>query len=66
MIGLKRKGVARADITAMRAAFQMLKDGEGTFHDRAARLADETDSEYVQQMVAFIMGDTDRNFLTPS
>ncbi|MCO4848939.1 MAG: acyl-ACP--UDP-N-acetylglucosamine O-acyltransferase [Yoonia sp.] len=66
LIGLKRKGVARTDITALRAAFQMLKDGEGTFHDRAARLADESDSAYVQQMVAFIMGDTDRNFLTPS
>lgn len=66
LVGLKRKGVARTDITALRAAFQILKDGEGTFHDRAARLADESDSAYVQQMVAFIMGDTDRNFLTPS
>ena len=66
LVGLKRKGVARADITALRAAFQMLKDGEGTFHDRAARLAEESDSDYVQQMVGFIMGETDRNFLTPS
>ena len=66
LVGLKRKGVARSDITALRAAFQMLKDGEGTFHDRAARLADDTDSLYVQQMVDFIMGETDRNFLTPS
>ena len=66
LVGLKRKGVARSDITALRAAFQMLKDGEGTFHDRAARLADDTDSAYVQQMVDFIMGETDRNFLTPS
>jgi len=65
-VGLKRKGVARADITALRAAFQMLKDGEGTFHDRAERLAGESDSAYVQQMVAFILGETDRNFLTPS
>ncbi len=65
LVGLKRKGVARADITALRAAFQMLKDGEGTFQDRAHRLADESDSAYVQQMVAFILGDTDRNFLTP-
>ena len=65
LVGLKRKGVARADITALRAAFQMLKDGEGTFQDRAKRLSDESDSEYVQQMVAFILGDTDRNFLTP-
>ena len=65
LVGLKRKGVARSDITALRAAFQMLKDGEGTFQDRAHRLADESDSAYVQQMVAFILGDTDRNFLTP-
>ncbi|KJZ20110.1 acyl-ACP--UDP-N-acetylglucosamine O-acyltransferase [Loktanella sp. S4079] len=65
LVGLKRKGVARADITALRAAFQMLKDGEGTFQDRARRLGDESDSDYVQQMVAFILGDTDRNFLTP-
>lgn len=65
LVGLKRKGVARSDITAMRAAFQMLKDGDGTFQDRAHRLSDESDSAYVQQMVAFILGDTDRNFLTP-
>ncbi len=66
LVGLKRKGVARADITALRAAFQSLKDGEGTFHDRAARLAEENDSIYVQQMVDFVLGETDRNFLTPS
>ncbi|WP_377513102.1 acyl-ACP--UDP-N-acetylglucosamine O-acyltransferase [Octadecabacter sp. R77987] len=66
LVGLKRKGVDRADITALRAAFQTLKDGEGSFMDRARRLADESDSAYVQEMVAFILGDSDRNFLTPS
>lgn len=66
LVGLKRKGVDRADITALRAAFQALKDGEGSFMDRARRLADESDSAYVQEMVAFILGDSDRNFLTPS
>lgn len=65
LVGLKRRGVHRADITALRAAFQMLRDGEGTFQDRAHRLADESDSAYVQQMVSFILGDTERNFLTP-
>lgn len=65
LVGLKRKGVSRADITALRAAFQMLKDGDGTFQDRARRLGGESDSDYVQEMVAFILGDTDRNFLTP-
>lgn len=65
LVGLKRKGVSRADITALRAAFQTLRDGEGSFMDRANRLADESDSPYVAEMVAFILGDTDRNFLTP-
>lgn len=65
LVGLKRKGVARADITALRAAFQMLAQGEGTFLERAKRLSDDTDSEYVQHIVDFILGDTDRSFLTP-
>jgi UDP-N-acetylglucosamine acyltransferase len=65
LVGLKRKGVDRADITALRAAFQMLKDGEGNFQDRARKLCDETDSPFVQDMVRFILGPSDRNFLTP-
>ncbi|SHG70996.1 acyl-[acyl-carrier-protein]--UDP-N-acetylglucosamine O-acyltransferase [Cognatiyoonia sediminum] len=65
LVGLKRKGVDRKDIMALRAAFQSLKDGEGTFHDRAERLKDEADSPYVKHMVDFVLGETDRNFLTP-
>ena len=55
----------RADITALRAAFQMLAQGEGTFQDRARRMGEENDSPYVQDMVRFILGPSDRNFLTP-
>lgn len=65
LVGLKRRGVARSDITALRAAFQMLAQGEGAFQDRAKRLGDETDSAYVQEIVDFIMGASDRSFLTP-
>jgi UDP-N-acetylglucosamine acyltransferase len=65
LVGLKRRGVPRSDITALRAAFQMLAKGEGTFQDRAERLSKETDSAYVNEIVAFVMGDTDRSFLTP-
>ena len=65
LVGLKRRGVARSDITALRAAFQMLAQGEGTFHDRAERLGRESDSDYVREIVAFVMGDSDRSFLTP-
>jgi len=66
LVGLKRRGVPREDITALRAAFLMLKQGEGTFQDRARRLAEESDSAYVQDMVAFVLADSDRGFLTPS
>jgi UDP-N-acetylglucosamine acyltransferase len=65
LVGLKRRGVARADITALRAAFQMLAQGEGTFHDRAERLGAETESAYVKEIADFVLGDSDRSFLTP-
>lgn len=66
LVGLKRKGVARSDITALRAAFETLKQGEGAFQDRARRLGEETDSAYVRDIVSFVLADSDRGFLTPS
>lgn len=65
LVGLKRRGVERSDITAMRAAYQMLAQGEGSFLDRARRLADETDSKYVREMTDFVLAASDRSFLTP-
>ncbi len=65
LVGLKRRGVARQDITALRAALQMLKQGEGTFQDRARRLGGESDSAYVREIVDFVLADSDRGFLTP-
>lgn len=65
LVGLKRRGVGRAEITALRAAYQMLAQGEGTFMDRARRLADETDSPHVREIADFILSATDRQFLTP-
>ena len=65
LVGLKRRGVERADITAMRAGYQMLAQGEGSFLERARRLQDETGSDYVREMCEFILSQTDRNFLTP-
>ena len=64
-VGLKRKGVDRADITALRAAYQMLRQGDGAFQDRAKRLSEETDSAYVREVVDFILGDSGRSYLTP-
>lgn len=65
LVGLKRRGVARADIQALRVALLTLKQGEGTFQERARRLGDETGSDYVRHMVAFITSASDRSFLVP-
>lgn len=65
LVGLKRKGVARTDITALRAAYQMLAQGDGAFQDRARRLSQDTDSDYVREIADFVLGATDRNYLTP-
>ncbi|PTE13848.1 acyl-ACP--UDP-N-acetylglucosamine O-acyltransferase [Pseudogemmobacter blasticus] len=65
LVGLKRRGVERAGITQLRAAYQMLAQGEGTFHERAARLSDDFDSPYVREIADFILAASDRSFLTP-
>tara|TARA_B100000609_G_scaffold198193_1_gene197153 strand:+ start:826 stop:1620 length:795 start_codon:yes stop_codon:yes gene_type:complete len=65
LVGLKRRGVDRSDITALRAAFQTLAQGEGTFQDRAKKLKEETTSEYVDIITDFILSVSDRSFLTP-
>ena len=65
LIGLKRKGVHRSDITELRVAFQILTQGEGTFQDRAKKLKEETTNDYVDAIINFILGDSDRSFLTP-
>lgn len=65
LVGLKRAGVTRAEITQLRAAFQMLAQGEGNFHDRAARLVEDFDSPHVREISEFILAQSDRSFLTP-
>jgi UDP-N-acetylglucosamine acyltransferase len=65
LVGLKRRGVDRAEIMALRAAYQMLAQGEGTFLDRARRLADDSESPLVRQITDFILSESDRSFLTP-
>ncbi|WP_319823735.1 acyl-ACP--UDP-N-acetylglucosamine O-acyltransferase [Thalassovita sp.] len=63
LVGLKRRGVARADISALRDALKQLSSGEGTFQERARSL--DTSSDYVRQIVDFVTGASDRSFLTP-
>jgi len=65
LVGLKRRGVERDEITALRAAYQALAQGEGSFLERARKLASETDNARVRELTDFILAGSDRSFLTP-
>ncbi len=65
LVGLKRRGVERSEITALREAYQVLASGEGTFHARAEALAASNASPLVREMTDFILAASDRSFLTP-
>jgi UDP-N-acetylglucosamine acyltransferase len=65
LIGLKRRGMDRAAITALRHAYEELAKGEGSFLERAKRLSETSDSAEVREMAAFILSASDRSFLTP-
>jgi UDP-N-acetylglucosamine acyltransferase len=64
LVGLRRRGVAREDISALRAAYASLRDGEGAFLDRARGL-EGAESALVSDLAEFVLGASDRQFLTP-
>lgn len=64
LVGLKRRGVERAEISALRAAYEALAKGEGSFHERAERLHASA-TGHVREVTEFILGQSDRSFLTP-
>lgn len=65
LVGLKRRGLDRAGIHALRAAYEAMGQGEGTFMERVQRIADGDMTAEVREVVDFILGASDRSFLTP-
>lgn len=64
LVGLKRRGVARSDIAALRDLYHLLS--EGSFRETARKLHEENpESPLVQEVLDFILGPSDRSFLTP-
>ncbi|MCB2109932.1 MAG: acyl-ACP--UDP-N-acetylglucosamine O-acyltransferase [Defluviimonas sp.] len=65
LVGLKRRGAGRGDIAALREMLDTL--GAGTFRDSARGLADAggATNPYVREVLDFILGPSDRSFLTP-
>ena len=65
LVGLKRRGLSRADISALRSAYGQLKDGEGSFLERVRALAPGATSAEVREIVDFVLAGSERAFLTP-
>ncbi|MCC5957282.1 MAG: acyl-ACP--UDP-N-acetylglucosamine O-acyltransferase [Natronohydrobacter sp.] len=64
LIGLKRRGMEREQISALRAAYKRLA-GEGALSDLAQALLDEGAEDAVAQIARFFTGAAGRNFLRP-
>lgn len=64
LVGLRRRKLDRADIRALRDAYDVLTSGEGTFSARAASL-DPKAGTLVAELVEFLSAGSDRQFLTP-
>ena len=66
IVGLRRRGFDRETIHAIRDAYREIFYGPGSLHERATVAGQRhPDAAPVQEMVAFILADTSRNFCTP-
>lgn len=67
LTGLKRRGVDRAMIHGLRAAYgEIFAEGAGTLQARAAEVgAARRDNPLVQEVASFIAADSSRSFATP-
>lgn len=66
IVGLKRNGVGRPEIHAMRAAYRRLFDGGGQLADRLEEVAASySDSSRIQKIVAFIRAASSRGLCRP-
>lgn len=64
LTGLKRRGVSRAEISGLRAAFKELFAAGGSLKERAAVLQGETDNPFVKEVVDFILSESSRSIST--
>ncbi len=66
IIGLQRRGFARADIHSLRRAYRLMFANEGTLLERVEDVATEfSDHPIVQEIVAFIRAGGKRSVCTP-
>jgi len=66
LIGLKRRGVDKTAINELRHVYRQLFSGEGALLERANALAAERgDNPLVQELLEFVLANSDRSFCVP-
>ncbi|MCB1367432.1 MAG: acyl-ACP--UDP-N-acetylglucosamine O-acyltransferase [Rhodobacteraceae bacterium] len=66
LIGLKRRGMDKDRLNELRHAYKALFSGEGALLERARALADAApDNPLVQDVLDFVLANSDRSFCTP-
>ncbi len=66
LIGLKRAGMARSEIHALRSAFSEIFEGNGNLKTRTQKVqAANANSAAIQDVTAFILGESNRSFCLP-
>jgi UDP-N-acetylglucosamine acyltransferase len=66
VVGLRRRGVTRAEMHRLRRAYRALFAGEGAFADRIDAVAREfADEPMVKKIIAFIRADRKRPLMRP-
>lgn len=66
IIGLRRRGLARADIHKLRKAYQVLFLDEGRFEERVKKVAAEFGGDpYIDKIIAFIRAGESRPVMQP-
>lgn len=66
LVGLKRRNVARDQITTLRTIYKKLFFGDGTLAQRAVLLNADTLSGESRALLDFVLSDSSRSFCTPS
>ena len=65
LIGMKRTGVPRDSINAVRHAYKRLFDGAATVAEQADALRAESDDAFVREIAEFIVAENSRALCTP-
>ncbi len=65
LVGLKRRGLTREEISALRGAYKTLFSGDGTLRARAEAMLERADNALVREVLEFVLSDSDRSFCTP-